>query len=83
MDKETFYEINKSYLRMIAIHYARRFPVDYEDLFQEGALGMLIVFNNYSTVKGKDELKKIGRKVANRFMYSYINKEIKRRSLYQ
>ncbi len=83
MDKEKFYKTNENYLRMVALHYSRRFFVEYDDLFQEGALGILITFNSYGNTKKTDELKKIGRKIANRYMYRYINSEIKRRSLYQ
>ena len=83
MNKEEFYRKNKGYLKMLALHYSRNYFIDFDDLFQEGALGMLIAFNNYTKKKKDTELRKIGKTVANRFMFNYVGREMKRRSLLQ
>ena len=78
MNKEKFYRENEKYLKMLALHYSRNCFIKFDDLFQEGALGMLVAFNNYSKKKKDAELKKIGKTVANRFMFNYVGKEIKK-----
>ncbi len=83
MDKAGFYRENEHFLKILAIHYARNFSLEFDDLFQEGALGMLVAFNRYGSEKKTDELEKIGKKMANRFMYRYVSKEIKRRKFLQ
>ena len=83
MTREEFYMENEVYLRTVARHYSKNYSVEFDDVFQEGALGMIIAFNSYADKKQEAELVKISRKVANRYMFGYVNKEIKRRSLYQ
>ncbi len=82
MEREDFVRSHWDYLKMLSGIYSFKFFVEWDDLFQEGALAVVEVFDAYSKKLNESDLKKIAKKVANRKMYAYVKRELKVRRFF-
>jgi len=80
MTLEELYLKEKERIEKLALHYARMFNAEKDDLFQEGVLALLETYANYAYKLNDDELLKVSHRIINRTMYKYAKNEYRQKT---
>lgn len=80
MTLEELYIGEKGRIKKLALHYAKMFYAEPEDLFQEGVLALSKVYTKYACKLTDEELLKVSHAVINRKMYKYARNEYKHKT---
>lgn len=80
MTLEELYLGEKGRAKKLALHYAKMFNAEPEDLFQEVAHALSEIYAKYACKLTDEELLKVAHVVINRKMYKYARKEYKHKA---
>ena len=80
MTLEELYLNEKGRIKRLALHYAKMFLTEPEDLAQVGALTVAEAYRRYAYKLESCELIKVTNKIINRKMYNYAKDEYKHKA---